>query len=232
MNKSDLTGMKFGRLTALRQLPSLRPGDGYRWECVCDCGGTSVVRARLLKSASGTKSCGCILKEKNRLRPVRNSTNLTHGESGNKNGRRSPEYVTWLSMRQRCTDENHSGYATHGSRGIRVCDEWMNSYESFLRDMGRKPSRDSSIDRIDPTGNYELSNCRWATNHQQQTNRTNNRMAIVFGVSMTGSEAAKSTGIPERTIFNWLNKVAPSIDISEFVQVRLARPRIDQGLPV
>ena len=90
--------------------------------------------------------------------------------AGSSVGRRD-EYKCWHNMIARCTDEEHKLYRYYGARGIRVCDRWLNSFPAFLTDMGPKPSPDLSLDRINNDGNYEPSNCRWATKSQQVMNR-------------------------------------------------------------
>ena len=199
MKTIDLTGARFGRLTAHTKLPSLKPGDGFRWLCHCDCGGTAVVKARLLTYKNGTRSCGCLLAEKNRSRPVRNSTNLKHGHTARQV---SPEYKTWSSMIQRCTNPKSVGFAYYGGRGIRVCQEWLASFEQFLADMGPRPEN-HSIDRIDPNGPYAKGNCRWATNTEQALNKRNRRRVEAFGVETSCADLAAQHGIPERTIYRW-----------------------------
>lgn len=82
-----------------------------------------------------------------------------------------PLYITWQSMRQRCSDPSTNSYEHYGGRGIKVCDRWLHSYKNFIADMGEKPTPDHSIDRIDVDGNYEPSNCRWATNAEQRMNK-------------------------------------------------------------
>lgn len=90
-----------------------------------------------------------------------------HGHGGKK---RSPTYITWCSMRQRCTDVNHSNYAKYGAKGVRVCERWS-SFANFLEDMGERPVG-ASLDRIDPKGDYCPENCRWAGLAVQQRNKS------------------------------------------------------------
>lgn len=81
-----------------------------------------------------------------------------------------PGYNTWVSMKSRCYNTSHGRYKDYGGRGIKVCERWIESFQNFIDDMGNKPGKDYSLDRIDNNGNYEPSNCRWATREQQQAN--------------------------------------------------------------
>ena len=84
---------------------------------------------------------------------------------------RSPEYSSWISMKSRCANPRNNRYEIYGGRGITICERWLYSFQNFLDDMGLKPSTKYSIDRIDSDGNYEPSNCRWATAKEQRANR-------------------------------------------------------------
>lgn len=148
----------------LCQAPNL-PGDRRsRWHCLCDCGNKAeVLGAHLRAKTRATVSCGCHNRSKN----------LTHGHSTRDHGQ-SSTYSTWAAMWRRCTNPKTARYDAYGGRGIRVCDRWR-SFANFLADMGVKPTG-LTLERDDSNVHYEPSNCRWATQIEQQRNRRNNKL--------------------------------------------------------
>lgn len=164
----NLTGQTFGRLRVIRRDGSDRYGLAC-WYCDCDCGHFTIACGRRLRDGR-TRSCGCLAKESS----IRNLPDQTHGHASS--GNETLTYKSWQSMKQRCKNKKHIYFHNYGGRGIKVCTQWDRSFESFLSDMGERPAG-TSIDRVDNNGNYELSNCRWATPTQQQHNRRDNRCA-------------------------------------------------------
>lgn len=176
----DLTGMKFGKLLAIARNGSRQNGPGTcpTWLCLCDCGNMKTISAPNLRSGV-TQSCGCIQRR--------------HGMFG------TPEYSAWNSMMRRCLNKKQANYKNYGGRGITVCEKWKD-FAVFFEDMGPRPSQAHSLDRINNMGNYEPSNCRWATWTQQARNKRNSRVLIVAGESATVPEWAEKTGLGRSTI--------------------------------
>ena len=153
----DLVGQRFGQLTVIKFV-KIRKQQSL-WRCRCSCGRTTIVTAARL-NYGWTKSCGC-LQEKNRDR-------LTHGHTRNR--RFTPEYRAWSSMKTRCLNPNSHRWEEYGGRGITICQRWLNSFEAFFTDMGRRP-RGHCLDRKNPNGNYNKRNCRWVTKLVSNQNR-------------------------------------------------------------
>ena len=152
----DLTGKKFWNWTVLERVENDYRGC-MMWLCRCGCGTEKILPGYRFRLGHA-KSCGCVQRKEM----------TTHGMCG------SPEYTAWLNMHQRCKNPKHHKYPSYGARNITVCDRWE-TFEYFYEDMGQRPSKKHSIDRINNDGNYEPSNCRWTTRNIQQSNRRNSR---------------------------------------------------------
>ena len=190
----DLTGEKFGRLTAIERVGSDKSKRAV-WLCRCECGKTTTVDSYSLKSGN-TKSCGCLNTDVRSKRMVEMHTK--HGES------KTRLYNIWRSMLSRCMWENPYYYDRYGGRGISVCEKWM-EYEPF-RDwaLSNGYSDNLSIDRIDVNGDYCPENCRWADRKVQGNNKRNNVYLEHNGEKKTIAQWADATGILPCTIWRRL----------------------------
>ena len=155
----------------------------------CDCG--KIVKIQVSHFGVNT-SCGCYR--------AKNLSNFSrkHGRS------KKPEYASWVAMKSRCYRPKDIHYHLYGGRGIAVCASWLESFENFYADMGARPNG-ASLDRIDPNGNYERSNCRWATLIEQANNKVNNRRIEYRGETMTCAEASRRFKLSDHLLLSRLN---------------------------
>lgn len=174
MRPLDLAGQKFGKLSVIALMPQVGPK--RRWICACDCGGATIVTASKLTSGN-TVSCGCKRRK--------------HGHSyanGKKAG--SSEYNSWRCMITRCLNRNDPSYPRWGGRGITVCSRWK-CFEFFLEDMGPKPTLKHSIHRINSNGNYEPSNCKWATPKEQNAHHIGMKASLETRAKMSMAQTER-----------------------------------------
>lgn len=181
----DISGQKFGRLTAVRY------NGKSKWFCICECGGSAIALAQNLKKGNST-SCGCKRRE-NQFR---------HGQSN------SPLYRVWIAMRRRCNNPSDPAYANYGGRGITVCDRWQSSFAAFFADVGERP-KGYELDRIDNDGPYAPENVRWVTSKTNKHNKRTNRKITWRGVTLPVTVWAEKLGMHPRTLFNRLGRGWP-----------------------
>ncbi len=184
-NFIDRTGQIYGWLTVLKYAGTTKDGRPL-WFVECRCGTKKVVRGGGLQAGS-IISCGCSKKQR--------APGKTHGLS------HLPEYRTWQSMKERCLKPYATSYGRYGAIGVKVCERWVNSFQSFFDDMGSKPSPKHSIDRWpEKNGNYEKSNCRWATSFEQQNNTRKNNLIVIDGICMSVSQWSRKLGISRHLV--------------------------------
>jgi hypothetical protein len=167
-------GKSYCYLTVLELGESISTGS-VGIKCACKCGNVSTYAASLVFTGKRI-SCGCYRHDKTRQK---------HTYKKSKHRRAHPDYALYCTMKRRCKSPTATQYENYGARGIKICERWdnnCNGFENFINDMGPRPSKNYSIDRIDVNGNYEPSNCRWATQKEQTNNKRTNNLIEYNGV--------------------------------------------------
>lgn len=184
--RKDLTGKQFGYLTVLKRVGYSETSHSALWECKCKCGNIKIVLGNDL-TYGHTKSCGC---QKGKIIHGKGNTRL---------------YRIYNNIKQRCYNSKNVWYKNYGNRGIKICNEWLSDFMNFYNwaiNNGYKD--DLTIDRIDVNGNYEPTNCRWATRQQQQNNRRLNHYFTYNNETHTGSEWARIIGVEPKFLYGRL----------------------------
>lgn len=184
----DISGQKFGRLTALYRLRNTKRKT--YWLCVCDCGNFKEVRYDMLQNGH-TRSCNCLYKKSNAIHGMYN-TRL---------------YNTWKNIKSRCYYNKNISYKNYGMRGIKVCNEWKDNFQAFYElSMNNGYKENLEIDRIDVNGSYEPDNCRWITHKEQQRNRRDTIKYTINGETHWLKEWCNIYGIKYNTVRSRLKR--------------------------
>lgn len=201
-----MVGKKYGRLLVTKYLGNYitnKKAYTHVLEAICDCGKIDVYRAASIKFGN-TVSCGCYAKE---------MTSKTHKKHGHASGYiQTGTYRSWFAMKARCYKKNSNYYYCYGAIGVTVCDRWINSFENFLADMGERP-KGKTLDRFpDKKGNYEPSNCRWATPSEQMRNFSRNKFYLYNGENVCVSDLEKIAVVSSKTIRHRINNLGWSVE--------------------
>jgi len=196
---TDFTGKIFGQIKVLKfhsRVPSGKQTVAV-WSCKClGCEREFTAKTQQIR----TYVVGCIT--------CYNKGKAKHGMY------KSREYKSWISMKARCNNPIDDHYKDYGQRGITVSDRWVNSFENFFADMGPKPSKRHTIDRIKVNGNYTPENCKWSTPMEQGNNRRNNRLLTFQGETLTLSQWCRKMGFKESTLTNRLDRKGMSVEMA------------------
>lgn len=200
----DLTGQIFQHWSVLKMENSCKHGHRM-YLCECVCGKRKILRGSMLLSGN-SKSCGCAYPK---------STTTTHGKS------KSYTYKSWVAMKTRCLNFMDARFPHYGGKGVKICERWVDSFENFYADMGERPYG-TTIDRIDSRGNYEPSNCRWATPMEQTLNRSETVWVDYKGERMCFTHLCKKYGVSRAMIKGRLKK---GMTLDEAIEMPKQKPR-------
>lgn len=211
-HNSVRAGDRFGDLEAV-SFQGRTESNRHIWLWRCACGNYIYIRSCNVKSGASS-SCGCLNSKLVRERQS------THGLSG------TPEYHAWRSMISRCLDPDNASYHRYGGRGITIDTGWIDSFESFLQDMGYRPSADHSLEREDTNRGYCKDNCHWATRYEQTRNRTSNQYLRYRGEIMTIMDFSRKIGCDFYKARHLLKTGRTPEEISEIVASGRQAPRL------
>lgn len=211
MGKSiDLTNQRFGKLQVLH-VDENPLNKTKRWLCQCDCGNITTAMTNELKSGRKS-SCGCKKQE---------TFQVIHGQSGTR------MYHIWKSIKRRCCNPNNPSYSYYGGRGISICDEWKNNFESFYNwSVQNGYSCSLTIDRIDVNGNYEPGNCRWVTIAEQSINKTNTVYIELNGVSKPMKDWCNIYNVPYYLVQQRYKKIVKNNIICDDLSILFSSKRL------
>lgn len=221
----DLRGQRFERLLVMSRYEETATRERFRnamWLCQCDCGTKKLVAGANLTTGN-TLSCGCLHREQFGSRQRR------HGMT------KSPEWRSWSQMIQRCHNAKNGSYRNYGGRGITVCNEWRGSFGRFFADIGPKPSREHSLERVDNDLGYSPSNCRWASRAEQTRNRRNNNLIEFEGEKLCLLDWAARLGVSRGGIYTRINQGASPQEAISYYKENIKRtgaPMIGSGVVV
>lgn len=194
----DLSGKRFGKLVALERVADHVSAGGakkVRWKCRCDCGNITYVSSGNLKGGH-VLSCGC-----EGSRNIIGKRSTTHGMT------QTRLHSIWAGMKRRCYNPHEAKYPDYGGRGIKMCPEWKESFETFYEwSLSHGYERNLSIDRIDVNGDYSPDNCRWATEIEQSNNRRDNLRITYNGKTQTLAQWCQEFGVPYYFFYNRLRR--------------------------
>lgn len=182
----DITGQRFGRLVAIRPIKGKLGKRQRQWFCLCDCGNANTLNTNVLLSGI-SRSCGCFQIE------ARIDNNTTHDQS------KTSEYSAWQNMKRRCDNVSSRSYPNYGGRGIAYDARWS-IFENFIADLGPKPTRAHTLERINNELHYGPTNCVWETRKVQARNRRTSKLFTHQGQTRCLAEWERELNLPLHSI--------------------------------